>query len=374
MPPLPGPLRLTPSFPFVGRARELAALRELLPRGDDDGTRVALIGGEAGAGKSRLVRELAHEAASEGALVLYGACDAVVRPPYAPVVTVLEHLERVTDPEVLRADLGTTGGELTRLVPDLGVRVGGLPEPMSGDAEFERHRLYTAVSELLANASARHPLLLVLEDIHWADPSTLLVLCHLARATTAARMLVLATFRDAPSGLTEEASNALVSLRRVEGVVRLRLAGLSDDEVAEFVHRAAGADRDPRLNELARAIADVSDGNPLLLAESWRAVVDAGALEQGSVGELTAPDSLRDIVSERLSRLGAPTIDLLQVAAGRGGGFTGGGGRGPGLRRRLRATARRARRAGLSDRPRRGRAQRNDRRGPRTPALLSLHP
>jgi len=66
MPPLPGPLRLIPSFPFVGRARELATLRELLPRGDDDGTRVALIGGEAGAGKSRLVRELAHEAASEG--------------------------------------------------------------------------------------------------------------------------------------------------------------------------------------------------------------------------------------------------------------------------------------------------------------------
>src|SRR3954447_15968363 len=322
MPPLPGPLRLTPSFPFVGRARELAALRELLPRGDDDGTRVALIGGEAGAGKSRLVRELAHEAASEGALVLYGACDAVVRPPYAPVVTALAQLERATDPEILRADLGTTGGELTRLVPDLGVRVGGLPEPMTGDTDFERHRLHTAVSELLANVSTRHPLLLVLEDIHWADPSTLLVLCHLARATAAARMLVLATFRDTPSELTEEASNALVALRRVEGVVRLRLAGLSDDEVAEFVHRAAGVDRDPRLNELARAIADVSDGNPLLLAESWRAVVDAGALEQGSVGDLTAPDSLRDIVSERLSRLGAPTIDLLEMAAVAGGDFT----------------------------------------------------
>src|SRR4051812_45362249 len=117
MPPLPGPLRLAPSFPFVGRARELATLRELLPR-DDDATRVALIGGEAGDGKSRLVRELAHEAASEGALVLYGVCDAVVRPPYAPVVTALEHLERVTDPEVLRTDLGTTGAELTRLVPD----------------------------------------------------------------------------------------------------------------------------------------------------------------------------------------------------------------------------------------------------------------
>src|SRR3954465_816568 len=312
------PPRPSPSHPVVpvrrsrararGAAGGAAARRrrrdaERAPRrrgGGGHGT--GLMGGGRVAVKTRLVRELAHEAASEGALVLYGACDAVVRPPYAPVVTALEHLERVTDPEVLRADLGTTGGELTRLVPALGVRVGGLPEPMSGDAEFERHRLHTAVSELLANASARHPLLLVLEDIHWADPSTLLVLCHLARATTAARMLVLATFRDTPSELTEEASNALVALRRVEGVARLRLAGLSDDEVAEFVHRAAGVDRDTGLNELARAIADVSDGNPLLLAESWRAVADAGALERGSVGDLTAPESLRGIASERWPR------------------------------------------------------------------------
>ena len=103
---LPSSLRLTPSFPFVGRSSELAILRELIPRERDEGRRVALLGGEPGAGKSRLVRELAREAADSGALVLYGACDAVVRTPYRPFADALRELVRVGDADDLRADLG----------------------------------------------------------------------------------------------------------------------------------------------------------------------------------------------------------------------------------------------------------------------------
>src|SRR6478752_5691343 len=93
---LPGQLRLEPPFPFVGRSGELAALRSLLRR-------VALLGGEPGGGKSRLVRELAHEAWAEGALVLYGDCDSVVGSPYQPVVEALEQLVRATPPDELKA-------------------------------------------------------------------------------------------------------------------------------------------------------------------------------------------------------------------------------------------------------------------------------
>src|SRR4051794_32958141 len=89
---LPGPLRLAPSLPFAGRSRELALLRALVPRGESDSLRFALVGGEAGSGKSRLVREFAHEAAGGGTLVLYGACDAVVQRPYRPFVEALEQL------------------------------------------------------------------------------------------------------------------------------------------------------------------------------------------------------------------------------------------------------------------------------------------
>src|SRR5918912_3539942 len=112
---LPGPLRLVPAFPFAGRTRELLALHALLPRAPGEGRRAALVSGEAGSGKSRLVRELAQQLADEGAVVLYGACDAVVTPPYGPFTEALDRLVRDDDPEQLRTDAGAGVGELTRI-------------------------------------------------------------------------------------------------------------------------------------------------------------------------------------------------------------------------------------------------------------------
>src|SRR5258707_11214732 len=141
---LPSSLRPASTSPFVGRAAELEKLRTLMPRSEGERRRVALLAGEPGAGKSRLVREFAVRAATDGALVLYGACDAVVRTPYGPFVEALDHLARTADPAELRAALGTGGGELTRLLPDLPVRVGELPPPAKADPDTERHRLHTA--------------------------------------------------------------------------------------------------------------------------------------------------------------------------------------------------------------------------------------
>src|SRR3954454_11955428 len=149
MPRLPGPLRLAPSFPFAGRSRELAMLRPLVPSEDGDAARLVLVAGEAGCGKSRLRRAMADEAAEGGALVLYGACDAVVRRPYRPFVEALDQLVRATDAATLRADLGPGGGELARLVPDLALRVGELPPPVAADPDTERHRLHSALADLL---------------------------------------------------------------------------------------------------------------------------------------------------------------------------------------------------------------------------------
>src|SRR5450432_1197778 len=117
MPKLPGQLRLTPSFPFAGRSRELAVLRALIPRSTGEELRFALVGGEAGSGKSRLIREFAHEAASAGALVLYGACDSAVRRPYRPFGEALDQLIRSADGRTVRSALGPEGHELARLLP-----------------------------------------------------------------------------------------------------------------------------------------------------------------------------------------------------------------------------------------------------------------
>ncbi len=326
---LPGSLRLTSAFPFVGRAAELDALRALLPLARDDGRRVALVGGEAGSGKSRLVREFAAEAAEEGALVAYGACDAEVRRPYGPFVDALDQLARVTEPAELRAALGSAGGELTRLLPDLPARVGDLPPPVKADPDTERHRLHTAVTDLLAGIGRRRPVLLVLEDGHWADAATLLLLRHIARSGGHARVLLLATFRDTEADVPETLSATLADLRRSDDVVRLRLGGLSGDEVSELVRRAAGGDVGAGLPEVAQAFRDLTDGNAFLVCELWRALVETSVVEvtDGAIrltrplGDLGTPESVREVVSQRVARLEPGTTDLLELAATAGTAF-----------------------------------------------------
>src|ERR1700682_112615 len=217
MPTLPGPLRLTPSFPFAGRSRELATLRTLIPRAGQPGLRCALVGGEAGSGKSRLVREFAHDAAASGAHVLYGACDSVVRRPYRPFVEALDQLVRNADDATLQADLGAGGAELSRLLPDLALRVGALPPPVVADPDTERHRLHGAVADLLVAAGRRTPLVIVIEDGHWADTPTLLLLRQLARGASEACALMLTTFRDTEADVPAALAEALVDLRRAGG-------------------------------------------------------------------------------------------------------------------------------------------------------------
>ena len=291
---LPGPLSLTSGFPFVGRESELVTLQSLVPWAEGEGRRIALLGGEAGSGKSRLVREFATEAAEGGALVLYGACDAVVRPPYGPFVEAL--------------------GELWPAGADAAT-----------DPDTERHRLHTAVADLLERAGLERPVVLLLEDAHWADAPTLGLLRHLARAGGRARLLLVATFRDTETDLPDALSELLADLRRSEEVVRLRLGGLSGDEVAEFVRRVAGGDEP----ELASAIADLTNGNPFLVCELWRSLVDGEAVEVSGgnvrlarpLEELAPPESVREVVARRLARLRPATADLLELAATAGSEF-----------------------------------------------------
>ena len=281
------------------------------------------MGGEAGSGKSRLVRELAHEVASEGVLVLYGACDAVVQTAYRPFAEALNQLVRMTDPDALRSDLGSAGGELTRLLPDLSARVAGLPAPIVADPDTERHRLHTSVTDFLTSAGRRQPLLLVLEDGHWADPATLVLLRHLARATSEARVLLLTTFRDTEADVPAELADTLADLRRSDEAVRLRLSGLTEEDVGEFVRRAGGGEIDPAEPRLSHEMRDLTEGNAFLLCELWRTLVetDALAVEEGKLRltrplqTIATPQSVREVVSQRLARLSPATRDLLELAA-----------------------------------------------------------
>ncbi|HKZ12636.1 MAG TPA: AAA family ATPase [Solirubrobacterales bacterium] len=322
---LPGPLRSTSAYPLAGRAAEIEKLGALLPRAEGEGRRVALIAGEPGVGKSRLVREFAAGAAESGAFVLYGACDAAGGAPYGPFVEALDRLVHLTEPEELRAAIGPSG-ELSRLLPELPALLGELPEPIAADPDTERHRLHLAVAEMLANLGLHQPILLVIEDAHWADRPTLALIRHLARAAWSARLLLLVTYRDESE--PPELGELLADLRRSEEVVRIRLAGLTGGEVAELVAGAVGADLDPErpdpeLAELAGAIHDLTAGNAFLVCELWRALAETGAVEvvggavrvTAPLAELGTPESVREVASQRLSRLDPATTELLELAA-----------------------------------------------------------
>jgi class 3 adenylate cyclase/DNA-binding SARP family transcriptional activator/DNA-binding CsgD family transcriptional regulator/tetratricopeptide (TPR) repeat protein len=319
---LPEPIRRAPPFPFVGRSRELATLHALVPRPPEEGRRLALIGGEAGSGKSRLVREFAHEAAAEGIVVLYGACDAVVQAPYRPFVDALGHLVEHSESDVLLADLGPMGGELTRILPRLAQRLGGLPDPVAADPDTERHRLQTAITDLLTSAGRRWPLVLALEDIHWADTPTLILLRHLARAPTDARVLVIATFRGTEAEMSPELIDTLAELRRSDGVARINLTGLTQSEIEAFVSAAVGV-TGPELRGLAHTLYELTGGNPFLLSELWRMLAETGIVEitDGTIHvrqpleEIASPEGVREVVRQRLSWLPPDTRDLLDLAA-----------------------------------------------------------
>ena len=315
---LPGPLVPTPPFPFVGRSAELAALRSLLGRAEAGEGGVVLLAGEAGSGKTRLVRELAHEAAARSVLVCYGASDAAVRTPYEPLREWFEFLLRVCDPPALQECLGA-GATLARLVPEL-AGLTGPPAPPTGDLEGDRYVLQSAMVELLLRMSGLQPLLLVADDVHWSDDETLQLLRRLARVAPEGRVLVVVAFRHRGDELGAELASTIADLSRLVGVSPVTLGNLDAAEVSAFIRGSSDEEPSP---ELASALGELTSGTPLLLCELWRDLVESGALGVSEarihltrpVSDLRGPERIHDIVRQRLSRLSPEANELLELAA-----------------------------------------------------------
>ncbi len=274
-------------------------------------------------GKTRLALELARTAHAQGAVVLYGRCDEELGDAYQPFAQAVRHHVAHCWLEDLAAHVDGHGSDLSRLVPEIRRRIPNLPDPEVVEPELHRVRLFEAVAALLASASREAPVVLVLDDLHWAAKPTLLMLRHLLRDTSPAALLVIATFRDTQLSSTHPLVETLGELRGRGLVEQLTLTGLDQHEVAAFVEAAAGHRLDPEVKALARAVHAQTDGNPFFVGEVLRHLRDTGAINQRegawsldtSVAELPLPAGVRFTVGGRLTYLSAPARQTLAVAS-----------------------------------------------------------
>ena len=316
---IPQPLRREEHLPLVGREIELSRLDKVWQATCSGQRHLVLLAGEPGIGKSRLAAEFARTAHGGGALVLFGRCDEGMGVPYQPFVEALGRYLRQA-PELV---LGRLAGELVRLVPEVGQRVEGLAAPVRSDPETERYRLFDAVATWLGALSESVPVVFVIEDLHWATKPTLLLLSHLLRSDEDLRLLLVVTFRDTPLDMTADLVDLVVELLRLPGVERVRLAGLSESGVGALMEAQADHKLDDDGWALARVVHGETAGNPFYVREVLRHLAEQGDIVRRDgrwvagqpLAELNVPDSVRDVVERRLTRLPDRTREMLALAA-----------------------------------------------------------
>jgi DNA-binding SARP family transcriptional activator/tetratricopeptide (TPR) repeat protein len=317
--PLPAPLTRRERLPLVGRTFELTRLEQGWEATGSGERHLALVAGEPGIGKSRLVAEFARARHRAGAPVLFGRCDEGMGVPYQPFVEALGRYLR----QARRPALGRLAGELARLVPDVAERVDGLAPPLRSDPETERYRLFDAVAAWLSALSDAGPVLFVIEDLHWATKPTLLLLAHLLRADEDLCLLVLVTFRDTPLDMSPDLADLVAELLRLPGVERLRLAGLDEPGVGALMEAQAGHDLDDEGRALAKVVHGETAGNPFYVREMLSLLAEKGDIVRREgrwvpglpLATLDVPDSVRDVVERRLTRLADRTSEMLALAA-----------------------------------------------------------
>jgi tetratricopeptide (TPR) repeat protein len=321
---LPERLRGIPPTAYVGRVRERGQLQELWGQAREGSLRVVLIGGEAGVGKTRLSTHLALQAHGEGSTVLYGRSDEDLGVPYQPWVQALSHLVKEVSQAVIDAHVERFGGDLARLVPSLRERVPDLPSARESDPETERYMLYAAVAGLLQGAGEQEPLLLILDDLHWADSPTLSLFRHIVSAGSSTSAMVLGTYRDSDISNDHPLTALLAALHREQGVERMKLSGLDSEAVLALMEAAAGHEMDENGRALAEEITRETAGNPFFAGEVLRHLTESGAIVQGEDGrwrltgdlaDLGLPQSVREVIGQRVERLGPDARTALSAAA-----------------------------------------------------------
>ncbi len=303
---------------LVGREDQLFALEDALLAAHRGESRLVALGGEAGVGKTRLAGELANSADRLGWNVLWGGCSEAELPvPYLPVVEALGNYLSGQDIGRIRESLGAARRDLAQLFPQLGVDEPAAPV---GEPAQAKLRLFEAVVALLGRAARDQGLLLILEDIHWADSATRELLDHLCRRLTSLRALLLLTYRSDELDRRHPLAPVLQSWRRSGAAELITLSPLDQGQTGEAI--SAILDGEPVEPEFGELMYARSEGNPFVLEEMLKEVIDRAGpqrirdgWQRYSPARLGIPDTVRDAILLRFARLDPAEAEVLRAGA-----------------------------------------------------------
>ena len=304
---------------FVGRERELARMRAGVDEALEGRGGLLLLVGEPGIGKTRTAEELATYAQVHGARVHWGHChEGEGAPAFWPWAEAIRSYARAADPVGLAWEVGAAKPWLTQVVPEIGEMLGSAPAPPSEGPEAARFRLFDAVSGFLLGAGRNRPLLIVLDDLHWADEPSLLLLRFLAASLGDSALLIVATYRDVELGRHHPLAKLLGELGAAERTRRVSLRGLDEEAIGRYIEMTTATTAPPGL---AAAVHDRTEGNPFFVGEVVRLLAGDGRLGASADWMGSIPDGVREVIGRRLDRLSPRVNGILTVAAAVGREF-----------------------------------------------------
>lgn len=300
---------------FIGRERETKELRVALNDALSGKDHLFMLVGEPGSGKTRMTEQLATYARLCNAQVLAGSCyEGEGAPAFWPWLQIIRSYGQDLEPEKLQSIMGPGAADIAQVVSEIRERLPDLPPPPTLEPEQARFRLFDSVTTFLKNASKLRPLVVILDDLHWADKPSLLLLQFLARELKDACILVIGTYRDMELGRQHPLSQTLGELSRQGLSARIVLRGLTEQDVARFIEMTAGIK--PTEN-LVRTVFQQTEGNPFFLNEIVRLLVVEGQLERPQVTTASGvriPEGVREVIARRLDRLSDECNRILTVA------------------------------------------------------------
>ena len=306
---------------FVGRQREIDQLKSIFEDTLSGRGRMVTLVGDPGIGKTRTAQELATYARMRGAQVIWGrSYESGGAPPYWPWVQAIRSHVASTEPDTLRNQMGSTASVIAEIVPDIRQQLPDLPQATPvDDPESARFRLFDSISTFLKQASLQTPLVLMLEDLHWSDKPSLMLLEFVARELSQSKIMVIGNYRDMELNRRHPLSVSLGDLTRERLFERVLLRGLQKHDVSRFIEIAAGITPPTALVD---AVFTQTEGNPLFVTETVRLLIQEGDITAGKTKgggttswEIRIPEGVREVIGRRLDRLSERCNELLTIAA-----------------------------------------------------------